>query len=459
MNHPYYVPKGGNVNYSNYIKNDGGKSWTDNKYYIQASSVTINDKLPKSNQNDEFLHKIKEFYNFAFREIPENNKLEYFSEYRENIINNYTLEKNKLKFQQFENLKSKLLDISQNEKENNDKIRQLQFSDGYSNDSLKFVKNYWFELFKDINFKSLPPNNYQKLKLWINAYDKKKNAENSSPIHNINSIQNTTSKSPNQTNIINNINNNAYNNKDFDDFLTNLSKNIENSNKNNDTLISNYNTNTKPNSCNMNYTSQNQNNHSTNQQNLYESKNEVNLIDLDDFPSVPKPNTSSNYNQNRDISYKDINISPNSIQTLKNTDNTKYIMNRADYQENLSDTIIYEEFKQAVGNKNLSEEVCLSYLFSCNKNVLEAVNLFFQDKYNSKNLKVTYIFPDKSEVTSEFSFVGNCDELFLALYRNPKINNPEISYNNRKLEINPLTDRYIGNLNISNNAKLVVKSS
>jgi hypothetical protein len=469
MNYPNFS-RGDNINYpyAYPARPVPERSWTDNKYYIQATPVKITGKFAISIQNDETLHIIKEFSNYAFKTIPENNKLDYFSEYRENITNNYYHEKNKLKFQNFEQFKSKLSSISFDEKEDYEKIKEFQFDDpSRERECVKLIKNCWFDLFKEINFKSLSPNDQQKLKVWIDAFEKKKAQQNKSPNHlnlninhNNNNIQNTTSKPSFQTEVKSNVKDVVYNNKDFDDFLNNLSKNIDNSNnvKNNESHHNLGNFYPKLNNNVNNYVNysipSNQNKFNSQNQHTTEMKNEFNLIDLDEFPSAPKINSEYSISP-----YKNKENFSRENQTMKYPETNNSTNYKDDSHENQMKMYMFEEFKRAVGNMSINDDICLSYLFTCNKNVLEAVNLYFQDKYNSKNLKVTFILPDKSEEVAEYSFVGNCDELFLSLYNNPKLNNPEIFYNNKKLEINPLTDRYIGNLNIINNSRLIVKSS
>jgi len=475
MNYPNFS-RGDNVNYPYQypVRTEPERSWTDNKYYIQATPVKISGKFAKPFQNEDTLHKIKEFSNYAFKTIPENNKLDYFSEYRENITNNYYHEKNKLKFQNFEQFKSKLSSISLDEKEDYERIKEIHFDDpSKERECVKFLQNHWFDLFKEINFKRLSQNDNQKLKLWIDAYEKKRMQQNKSPNHlnlnnnNSNSIQNSISKPSYQSEVKSNVNNdNVYNNKDFDNFLNNLSKNIDSNNnvKNTESQHNLGNSNLKLNN-NFNYnlhsTPSNQNKNNSQNHNMTEIKNEFNLIDLDAFPSAPKNNLDYSLfpNQNNENFYRENQNTSNNNQAIRYQESNNQINYRDDSNENQMKLYMFEEFKRAVGSMSLNDDICLSYLFTCNRNVLDAVNLYFQDKYGSKNLKVTFILPDKSEEVNEYSFVGNCDELFITLYSNPKLNDPEIFYNNKKLEINPLTDRYIGNLNIANNSRLVVKSS
>ena len=192
-----------------------------------------------------------------------------------------------------------------------------------------------------------------------------------------------------------------------------------------------------------------------------------NLISFDDFPSVNTTTTTNNGKRDSTfelLDFPDVKNKSNSTYSKPNNELTK--MDSSDFkteeeirEEKYIKNLLINDFKVAVNNKSLNEEMCLSYLISCNNNLIDAANLFFQDKYGSEKLKVTFVFPDKKEVTNEFSYVASADDLFMPVYSNPMINNPELFVNTRKIEINPQTDKYIGNLNIYNNSRLTVKSN
>ena len=56
----------------------------------------------------------------------------------------------------------------------------------------------------------------------------------------------------------------------------------------------------------------------------------------------------------------------------------------------------------------------------------------------------------------EFAFTSNSGDLYIPIYSNPNINNAELFYKSKKLEINPLTQKFIGHLNLANNSRLYV---
>jgi len=154
-----------------------------------------------------------------------------------------------------------------------------------------------------------------------------------------------------------------------------------------------------------------------------------NLIDLDEEPQR-KPLQSS---------------TTIPIQYIDEKQNENYMMK-----------MLIEDFKNTL-RLEVSDLQCTNYLKRANKNVIEAIELFFQAKYNSPKLKVIYLFPDGKEYIAEFAFTANPDDLFVPVYANyPSANEIDIFYKSRRLEINPVLHKFIGDLGLLNNSKLYV---
>ena len=126
------------------------------------------------------------------------------------------------------------------------------------------------------------------------------------------------------------------------------------------------------------------------------------------------------------------------------------------FEEKFCKNIMIEEFRKAVNSPEMNDELCINYLSICNYNLIDTVDLFFQIKYNTKKLKIIYIIEDKTEFAREFAFTSNSGDLYIPIYSNPNINNAELFYKSKKLEINPLTQKFIGHLNLANNSRLYV---
>ena len=431
--------------------NEQVKMWTDNKFYLQASALDISTKFSNNNHFEESLTKYKEFSNTAFKVIPEDNKLEYFKEYRQNLVNNYFRDSNNVKKESFEKLKKILLEVSSNEHDMNEKIKDLKYDDVNNRvdpEIYKFCNNYKYTIFRGISLKSFSTNDRQRLQVYLEEYEKQRKN------HYINGSAGTNPPF-NQVNnqVMNNQNNIVYD-RQFDEFLNNLSKNMklnDNSQNHNQVIINNVNSNAY--------------NYDNNKKAVISKQNKdynIDLIDLDDFPKVStnlkRPSDFAKQSNLSDDRHGSINPTNSSLSS-NNKKIYPYCNNSEEIQEERCiKNILMDDFRMAVGDKGINENICMSYLISSNNNIMEAANLYFQDRFGSHSLKITYILPDNKEMNLEFSFMASSDDLFLPLYSNPNINNPEIYMGHRKIEINPLTEKYIGNLNIMNNSRLVVKS-
>ena len=397
---------------------DPTKHWTENKHYIQASFIDISTKFSKNNYNEDYMMKYNDVCSSAFKWIPKDDKLDYFVEYRQNILNTYS--QVKVKKETFEKLKRILIEISSNDSEINETIKEIKFDE--TNNLIdpiifKFCNRYKYSIFRSITFKSLLTNDQQKLKFYLDECEKQTNLSNRSKDSNkISQNFNTTLINKQFKDI-----NNAY-----DDVSNNFKPNNNNQyNYNQFKITDNHSNDFNPNN--------------EQQQLIPKQPNEssFNLIDLDDFKKVAI--TNSNVSNVSNVS------EPRNISVELNEGNS---INR----------ILLDEFRKAVGHKGATDEVCMSYLLSSNNNVLESTKLYFQDKYGCKSLKIIFILPDKKEIQKEFNFIDSPDDLFLFLFNDPNINNPSLFLGNRKIEINPIVDKYIGNLYISNNSRLIVKS-
>ena len=356
--------------------------------------------------------------------IPKENSLDYFVEYRQNLVTNYFRNNLKAKKESFEKIKKILIDASSNDLEINKKIKELNYDEinnRVNPEIYKYCNNYKLTIFRGITLKNFSIIDQEKFRILVDSQEKQRNYELNS--EKINPVMNQKLNINNQQ-FVNN--NNVIINNQFDEILINqfkrkdLSNNINNQFKVDD----------------------NDSNSNKNQQSL--NNNNINLIDLDDFPSVTR-------NQ-RDKS-------DNNLKKYQEIFDDKFhrLHDNKTSQEIFMKNLLIGDFRMTTFENGISDEMCMSYLFKSNNNILEAANLYYKDKYCSNTLKITYLFPDKKQIHKEFSFIAKCDDLFIQLYNEPNLKKPELFLGNRKIDRDMVNNKYIGNLNLKNDSCLIVK--
>jgi hypothetical protein len=183
-----------------------------------------------------------------------------------------------------------------------------------------------------------------------------------------------------------------------------------------------------------------------------------NLIDLDEEPQRKPLQSSDNKCVKGSLKKVSENIGFELIDLQNHRKCTTIPIQYIDEKqnENYMMKMLIEDFKNTL-RLEVSDLQCTNYLKRANKNVIEAIELFFQAKYNSPKLKVIYLFPDGKEYIAEFAFTANPDDLFVPVYANyPSANEIDIFYKSRRLEINPVLHKFIGDLGLLNNSKLYV---
>lgn len=120
--------------------------------------------------------------------------------------------------------------------------------------------------------------------------------------------------------------------------------------------------------------------------------------------------------------------------------------------------ILYNDFRSYVKFQALTDNQ-ISHYFKNTNDIKKAAELYFQDVYGSKKLNVIYVFPDGRKVNKDFDLIATPDELYAYVfcidpnYYSFQLIKPDGS----KIEINPVTDKFIGGLKLPSNVKLIVK--
>jgi hypothetical protein len=120
--------------------------------------------------------------------------------------------------------------------------------------------------------------------------------------------------------------------------------------------------------------------------------------------------------------------------------------------------ILFNDFRTYVKYQGLTDNQIANYFRNTNE-IKQAVDLYFQDLYGTKKLKVIYVFPDGREYSNEFELIASPDELFTFVFNiNPNLSAPHlIKPDGSAIDINPITDKFIGGLKLPHNVKLIVK--
>ena len=120
--------------------------------------------------------------------------------------------------------------------------------------------------------------------------------------------------------------------------------------------------------------------------------------------------------------------------------------------------ILFNDFRTYVKYQGLTDNQIANYFRNTNE-MRQAAELYFNDVYGSKKLKIIFVFPNGREYSHEVELVASPDELFTFVfsinpnYLAPKIIKPDGS----QIEINPIIDKFIGGLKLPHNVKLAVK--
>ena len=132
--------------------------------------------------------------------------------------------------------------------------------------------------------------------------------------------------------------------------------------------------------------------------------------------------------------------------------------------QNNYDSKKFNLFRMYVDNKDLPDEHVAHYLNGNVTNMIQAIERFFQNSYQSSELVLYYSYPETTIIVSQkevkhyFSFVGSIDELFnqvrvdfprLTNFRLFALNGKEITRNNTK--------KFIGALHLLNKSVIRVK--
>lgn len=126
--------------------------------------------------------------------------------------------------------------------------------------------------------------------------------------------------------------------------------------------------------------------------------------------------------------------------------------------EEIEKIVLCDEFRHSVRNFNLSNETIMKYLQK-NRDIKEASEIYFKEIYGSHVLSLTIVFPDKSQHLKEFSFISNPEEIFLFVFSlYPDAKDLKIfKSDSTEIQLNPMTDKFIGSLGIPQKSFLTVK--
>jgi hypothetical protein len=121
--------------------------------------------------------------------------------------------------------------------------------------------------------------------------------------------------------------------------------------------------------------------------------------------------------------------------------------------------LLFNDFRTYVKYQGMTDNQIANYFRNTN-DIKQAVDFYLQDLYGTKKLKVIYIFPDGREFSNEFDLIASPDELFAFVFNvNPNLSTPQlIKPDGSAIEINPVTDKFIGGLKLPHNVKLIVKT-
>jgi hypothetical protein len=120
--------------------------------------------------------------------------------------------------------------------------------------------------------------------------------------------------------------------------------------------------------------------------------------------------------------------------------------------------ILFNDFRTYVKYQGLTDNQIANYFRNTN-DMRQAAELYFNDVYGSKKLKISFVFPNGREYSHELELVASPDELFTFVFSiHPNYSTPKlIKPDGTQIEINPITDKFIGGLKLPHNVKLAVK--
>ena len=322
------------------------------------------------------------------------------------------------------------LNIGNNDNSNNNSNKIQEYNNIKIINDL-FDKNHF-------NNQNLPNNNNQN-----NIYP---SFNNQNIPNNNNQIGNNYNISNQNSCNIQNINNPTLNKNDifYPNFLSNQIQvfdafNINNSNNNNsqsqpqkEKSFSNY------------YNNENdypkfQNNSNNKNKNIDNSEFEFSLFCNVDNPAPLEDFSSNNNNSNNfDLSNKNFEI-----------------------DKNIAKELLINEFKLSINQPTMQNALAENF-FAGSDDILFALSNYFEYKYQSEKLDLTFVFPSKKEYKVKKDFTDKPSEIFEEIlkiaYTLEKINvyEFEIFQDNKVIEIGKNT-QYLGSLNIDKNKKIIVK--